>query len=468
MTPGNTPEDMKKNLPMNLRCLIWLSALCPCLHTSAAQPMPSLWENPVFQKHLLGTFGINSEIEPSFRDDAEAADYEQISKIMQSDPAKALDYLMKLAAVPAASARIEFAIGNILFQKDRRIEAEKFFVRAIEKFPSYRQAHNNLAILYVQGGDHARSIQHFTEAIRLGSSDGTSYGLLGVSYLGIEKFLAAEGAFRNAMLLRPDVKDWEMGLVQALFRQEKWPEIISILNRLIEANPDDVSLWELQAGAYLGQKNPLAAAANFEIMDKLGKLTADQLSTLGDIYINENMLDVAADAYLRAFEKSGVGGGVERPLRAAEILIGREGFDAARNLIQRVTTASGKELKPADQRKLLKLEAKIDMAANKQDQAAQTLEQVVSLDPLDGDALIMLGQYYQGKNENEKAIARYEQAASVSEHEHEAKVRHAQLLVSIGKYDQVVPLLKRALEVKQSDSVSRFLEDIERFLKSRR
>ncbi len=459
---------MKTNLTTKLRRLAWLSALSPWLLASAARPLPSLWENPVFQKHLLGTFGINSEIEPAFRDDNESADYEQISKIMQSDPAKALDYLMKLSAMPGASARIEFAIGNILFQKDRRAEAEKFFLRAIEKFPSYRQAHNNLAILHVQAGNHAQAITHFTEAIKLGASDGTSYGLLGVSYLGIEKFLAAEGAFRNAMLLRPDVKDWEMGLVQSLFRQEKWPEIISILNRLIEASPSDASLWELQAGAYLGQKNPLAAAANFEIMDKLGKLSAEQLSTLGDIYINEGMLDVAADAYLRAFEKSGMAGGVERPLRAAEILIGREGHDAARSLIQRVTAAAGKDLKPADQRKLLKLEAKIDMAANKQDQAAKTLEQVVSLDPLDGDALIMLGQYYQGRNENEKAIARYEQAASVPEHEHVAKVRHAQLLVSIGKYDQVVPLLKRALEVKQSDSVARFLEDIERFLKSRR
>ncbi|MCA1964737.1 MAG: tetratricopeptide repeat protein [Prosthecobacter sp.] len=443
-----------------------LLAAAAALH--AAGPLPNLWENPVFQKHLIGSFGINSEIEPPFRDDNESADYEKISGLIQNEPDKALDYLLKLSAVPGASARMEFAIANILFQKDRRVEAEKFFLRAIEKFPSYRQAHNNLAIMYVQGGDHARAITHFTEAIRLGSSDGTTYGLLGVSYLGIGKFLAAEGAFRNAMLLRPDVKDWEMGLVQALLRQEKWAEIISILNRLIEANPNDATLWELQAGAYLGQKNSLAAAANYEIMDKLGKLTPDQLSTLGDIYISEGMMDVAADAYLRAFEKAGVTAGVDRPLRAAEILLSREGYDAARNLVQRVSKSAGSALKPADQRRLLKVEAKIDMAAGRQDAAAKSLENIVSLDPLDGDSLILLGQYYQGKGENEKAIARFEQAASVPEHEAAAKVRHAQLLVSTGKYDLAVPLLKRAQEIKPNDSVARFLEDLERFLKTRR
>jgi tetratricopeptide (TPR) repeat protein len=451
-----------------MKTILLPALLLAAASAHAAGPLPSLWENPVFQKHLVGSFGINSEIEPPFRDDNEAADYEQVSKLIQSDADKALDYLLKLSAVPGASARMEFAIGNILFQKDRRVEAEKFFLKAIEKFPDYRQAHNNLAILYVQGGNHAKSIQHFTEAIRLGSSDGTTFGLLGVSYLGIEKFLAAEGAFRNAMILRPDVKDWEMGLIQALLRQEKWAEIISILNRLIEANPNDASLWDLQAGAYLGQKNSLAAAANYEIMDKLGKLTAEQLSTLGDIYINESMLDVAADAYLRAFEKAGVASGVERPLRAADILLSREGYDAARELVQRVSKAAEGELKPADQRKLLKVEAKIDMAAGKEDQAAKSLESIVSLDPLDGDSLVLLGQYYQGKGENEKAIARFEQAASVPEFEATAKVRHAQLLASTGKYDLAVPLLKRAQEIKPNDSVARFLEDLERFLKSRR
>lgn len=434
----------------------------------AAGPLPSLWDNPVFQKHLLGSFGINSNIEPGFRDENESADYEAITKVMQTSPAEAMQALQKLSTIKDASARIDFALGNLLFQADRRTEAEAWFKSAIAKFSNYRQAINNLAILYVQAGRHQEAVQQFTEAIRLGASDGTTYGLLGVSYLGLENFLAAEGAFRNAMILRPEVKDWEMGLIQALYRQEKWPEIISILNRLIAANPSDDQLWDLQAGAYLGQKNTLAAAANYEIMDQLGKLKAEQLATLGDIYVNEGMLDVAAEAYVRAFEKAGVSAGIDRPLRAADILLGREGYEAARKLVQRVTKSAGTALKDADRRKLLKVGAKIDMAEGREDDAAKILEQIVTLDPLDGDALLLLGQYYQRKNENEKAAARFEQAASVPEFEHQAKVRHAQLLVGTGKYDQAIPLLKRAQEIKQSDSVGRFLEDLERFMKSRR
>lgn len=451
-----------------MKHLAFTTALLALFFHAEAAPMPELWQNPIFQKHLLGSFGINSNIEPDFRDENESADYEQIVKVMQTQPAAAMQALQKLAGIKGASARIDFALGNLLFQADRREEAESWFKRAIEKFPNYRQALNNLAILYVQSGKPKEAVLNFTEAIRLGASDGTTYGLLGVAYLGLENFLAAEGAFRNAMILRPEVKDWEMGLVQALYRQEKWPEIVSILNRLIENAPGDSQLWELQAGAYLGQKNTLAAAANYEIMDQLGKLTADQLGTLGDIYINDGMLDVGADAYVRAFERAGVAGGIERPLRAAEILIGREGYEAARKLVQRVTKAAAEGLSDADKRKLLKVEAKIDMAEGREDAAAQALTQIVELDPLDGDALVLLGQYFQRKSENEKAIARYEQAAAVPAFEQVAKVRHAQLLVSIGKYDLAIPLLKRAQELKATESVGRFLEDLERFLKSRR
>ncbi|MFM2176555.1 MAG: hypothetical protein RL015_653 [Verrucomicrobiota bacterium] len=51
-------------------------------------------------------------------------------------------------------------------------------------------------------------------------------------------------------------------------------------------------------------------------------------------------------------------------------------------------------IKPADSRKLLKIEAKIGMAEGREDDAAQSLMEIVTLDPLHGDSLILLGQYF--------------------------------------------------------------------------
>ncbi|NBS84707.1 MAG: hypothetical protein EBS59_08490 [Verrucomicrobia bacterium] len=51
--------------------------------------------------------------------------------------------------------------------------------------------------------------------------------------------------------------------------------------------------------------------------------------------------------------------------------------------------------------------------------------------------------------------------------EADAKVRHAQVLVTSGKYEEAVPLLKRAQEIKARESIARYLEQIERLLKTR-
>jgi tetratricopeptide (TPR) repeat protein len=445
-----------------------VTLLCATLLSSPvfAQIQKNLWENPVFQKRLQGSFGFNSEIEPGLSD-TEQADYEQIRPLLQDAPDKALDLLTQLSKLPDASARFDFLIANLHFQKSQRLEAAAAFQKALEKFPDYRQAHNNLGVLYVQMGRPVEAIRHFTEAIRLGAVDGTTYGLLGLAYVTVQNYVAAEECFRNAIVLNPEVKDWEMGLIQSMYSQEKYTEVISTMNRMIKLSPQDDKLWMLQANAYLGKKEPLAAASNFEIVDQMGKLPAASLNTLADIYVNEGLLAVAAEVYLRAFEKDETSS-VAGPLRAAEILLAKEGYDAARRLLEKVRKSRSGQMERADEIKVLKVEAKIGMAEGAEDTAAEVLKTVVEKDPLDGESLILLGQFHQRKGELEKAANLFETAIGIKAFEMDASVRLAQLKVGQGKYEEAIPLLKRAQAIQARDSVGRFLEDLERFMKTRR
>ncbi len=59
-------------------------------------------------------------------------------------------------------------------------------------------------------------------------------------------------------------------------------------------------------------------------------------------------------------------------------------------------------------------------------------------------------------------------ARGIKDHEMDASVRLAQLKVGQGKYEEAIPLLKRAQDIQPRDSVGRFLEDLERFMKTRR
>jgi hypothetical protein len=103
---------MKSSLHIPFVSVVTL--LCSTLLSSPvfAQIQKNLWENPVFQKRLQGSFGFNSEIEPSLSD-TEQADYEQIRPLLQDAPDKALDLLTQLSKLPDASARFDFLIANL-------------------------------------------------------------------------------------------------------------------------------------------------------------------------------------------------------------------------------------------------------------------------------------------------------------------------------------------------------------------
>ena len=126
-------------------------------------------------------------------------------------------------------------------------------------------------------------------------------------------------------------------------------------------------------------------------------------------------------------------------------------------------------MEEADRRKLLKLEARLSMAEGGGNaETASVLEEIVKLDPLDGEALMLLGQHYARQNEPDRAIFYYERAASIEAFEVNAKIRHAQVLVGMGRYADAIPLLRRAQEVKPRDDIARYLEQVERVSKARR
>src|SRR6185503_10091063 len=99
-------------------------------------------------------------------------------------------------------------------------------------------------------------------------------------------------------------------------------------------------------------------------------------------------------------------------------------------------------------------------------ETAAVLEEIVALDPLDGEALMLLGQLY-SKNEPDKAIFYYERASSLEAFEVRAKTSHAQVLVAMERYSDAVPLLRRAQELKPREDIARYLEQVERIAKSK-
>ncbi len=419
-----------------------------------------IFADPEFKKYFLATYGVHPDVEPRLGPEDRAV-LEKAYPLMGTDQAAATKLFADAAAKPEASALFDFLLGNMALQADKVADALARYQTAVTKFPNFRRAWKTLGLAQVREGQIDGAIRSFTKMIELGGGDAISYGLLGYAYSAKSDFLAAETAYRNALLLDPQNGEWRLGLARSVVKQEKFEEAAALLRVLIERNPDRAEFWMLQANAYLGMKQPLRAAENLEVVARMEKASVDGMNLLGNIYVNENRPDLAASAYARAVEldpQQSPG----RSLQAIEALAARGANAEARALAAKVRTAFGERLDEGERRKLLKTEARIAAAAGDGEQAAKVLEDVVALDPLDGDALVLLGQHYARAGNPEKATVYLERAANLDAFEAPAKMRLGQLLVNQGKYQQALPLLKRAQELKPTEEIARYIEQVER------
>ena len=435
------------------------------LPASEPEDLKELWQDPTFQKQFLGSYGVQAELEPRVSP-IEREQMEKILPLMGSDMGAAAQAL-EAVVTPESSAVLDFTLGNIYFQQDKLEEAAQRYRTAVSKFPSFRRAHKNLGVIQVRTGQLDEAIRSLGRVIELGGGDGTTFGLLGYACAARERFTSAESAYRSAVLLQPDVVEWKLGLASSVLRQQKYGEAVTLYEELIHQYPDRADLWMLQASAYVGLDQPLKAAENYEVLGRMGKASAPSLHTLGDIYVNASLWDLARRAYAQAVEVD-PGQSLDRPLRDVEILAQRGAVPQARALLENIQSARGADLDEDQRKRILKLEARMSVVDGAGSGATEVLERIVALDPLDGEVLMLLGQHYAAIDQPERAIFYYERAESLEAFEADAKVRHAQLLVRQSHYADAVPLLKRAQEIKPRDEVARFLEQVERLSRTQR
>ncbi|HVS10052.1 MAG TPA: tetratricopeptide repeat protein [Planctomycetota bacterium] len=431
----------------------------------SGDPELALWNDPAFRRRFAESYAAETEIEPRITD-AEREPMQEVLDLLASNRLDQAAGLLAKQRTESASAVFDFTLANIRFQQEDFPRAAAAYRAAVDKHPKFRRAWRNLGLIHVRRGEFTEAVPALTRVIELGGGDATTYGLLGFAYSKLGNDLSAESAYRMAVLLDPATMDWKMGLARSFFEQERFADAISLCENLIAGEPDSADLWLLQANAYVGLGKPIKAAENYELVDRLGGSTADSLEMLGDIYVNEDLYDLAVDTYVRAMQKRPEGG-ADRAIRAAKALTARGALQETGRLAEAIERIQGDRLGAGERKDLLKLRARVAVAEGAGEEEARVLEEIVALDPLDGEALILLGQHHGRAGDVEQAIFYYERAASLEAFEADAKVRHAQLLVGQARYAEALPLLRRAQTLKPRDNIQDYLEQVERVAQAR-
>ncbi|NBB78544.1 MAG: tetratricopeptide repeat protein [Verrucomicrobia bacterium] len=416
-----------------------------------------LWDDPTFVKEFLGSYGFLAGAEPPISNE-EKESLRNLIDLIKASPNAAIQAL-EPQITDSSSAAFDFILANLYFQSGNLAKAERYYTNAVVKFPDFRRAYKNLGLVQVQQGNFDKAIKTISKAMELGEVDGRSYGLLGYGYLTQEKYYPAEAAYRQAILMQPDVTDWKVGLARTLLETERYPDAIALFDTLLMEAPDNADYWMLQGNAYLGKGDSMAAAKNLEIVRRMGAADLSTLTLLGDIYMNNNSADLALDAYLAA-TKVATSSDSKPLLRAASLLTRGGNYEQAKTIIPSIRDQI--ELAEEEELDLLTLEAKIARAEGDGEAAAELLTQIVERDSLNGDALIELANYYADQGDMAKAINRYEQAEKIEAFEREALVAHAQARVRDGQYKEALPLLRRALQLRSDNNLEDYAQRVER------
>ncbi len=423
----------------------------------ADHPLAGVWNDPDFARRLAGSYGFLSEAEPRLNVEEQVVFRDRIVPLLREDPAKAIPEL-QAAQKSGASAVFDFTLGTVYFQTEDFTNAVKQYELALAKFPDYRRAQRNLALALMRSGRIAEAIRPLTRTIELGGADGKIYGLLGFAHLSEGRLISAEAAYKQAMVFEPDNLDYLLGLVKSYLGSNNLDAAVALLDELIQMHPEKENLWALQANVFVQQEQPARAIVNLEVLRKLDLADAANLALLGDLYLSEEHRDLALDAYTASIEKDG-GKTPARSLRAAEILVSRGAHAQARILVERIRSAATPF--GDDELRLLKVEARVALADGRGEDGIRILESLVERNPLDGEALLLAGDYLARNGQAEKAAFRYDAAAKITGFEPDALLKQAQLKVSDQKYSEAVELLRRAQKLKPRDNVARYLEKVE-------
>jgi len=359
------------------------------------------------------------------------------------------------------SAALDYALGNLYAQTNRLTDAEFAYREALRKLPRFRSALNNLARVCLMQERAGPAQEALAALVRDGQGDADTYLLLGHAFSLLEQSVSAEGAYRQALLLRAGDGEACRGLVRVLLGQQRYAEAEALLREMLMAAPQNDDLWALRAGAAATQGRHEEAIAQLETARRLGSATPDMLATLGDLYLDAGQADDAVAAYDAAFPPDQAA--TPRSRRAIAALLAADQTDAAVTLLERATGAAADAGTDAvEARAWRRLRA--DVARSRGDSAG-ALAQYQSLlreDPLDGESLLTVGDLHRERGQSEEAAMVYERAARIGGFEVRALVRQAQVEVERGRYASAVDLLERAQSFQDQPHVARYLDQVRR------
>lgn len=415
------------------------------------------FDNPEFRARFAASYVAESSTNPNITA-TEKGLFDEVVPLIGADPKAAIAKLAT-SITAESSAAFDYILGNLYYQEGEIPKSVLSYAKAVEKFPNYAQAYYNMGRAYVGIGDFAKALKSLQKSLEIQAGDGTMYGLIGYCYLNMDRPSTALDAYKVAIMLAPDSRDWKLGQLQCLIALEQSKEAIGLLYEFIKEEPSKADWWKLQANQFLLIDDKAKAAANLTVVKDLGKADGQTLALLGDLLVNEGLIEPAVESYSESMELGGA-----RPGRIIEVvssLIYMDQMASAKTLLAKLESAMSSELTDAQELSVLNVKARLAMQEDDTDGAAGFLAAMVKKDPLNGGALLSLSELEKKRGDLAKAEYYAENATKIDGYAHQAFIALAQLNVGKRDYASAAKYLREAQQLDPKDYVADYLLRIE-------
>ncbi|HEY1764220.1 MAG TPA: tetratricopeptide repeat protein [Opitutaceae bacterium] len=392
------------------------------------------------------------EKEPEMTEE-EYALYQKVVSMLGTNPAFAIKLLESMASgSEPISPAFEFILANAYYAAGQTDKSEARYRSAVKRFPTFLRAWVNLGVLYYSSGRYGEAVPCFSKAVELGDRDSSTFGLLGYSLQKRGDLVSAEMAYMQALSGDPSNMDWKEGLLAICIDAKQFTRAESLVRNLIKDAPSDSRYWLTYANILLMEGRKLEATVLLEVAVGTGATNTEELSTLGDLYAEQDLMSEAANIYAKLLAEN-VELGAKKLLHYSQVLLASGRIDEAEKVLAACRIPAGDKA----ELDLLQTRADLDTARHSWASVHKDLDSLLSLDPLNGRALITLGRTYESEDDVPHATLAFEEATRILGSAYVACLELANIELKNRHYAQCVQYLERALNIERTDAVQDFL-----------
>jgi tetratricopeptide (TPR) repeat protein len=337
--------------------------------------------------------------------------------------------------------RVEDNYAQLLILRDRIDEASKINEQTLEDNPNDSAALINQAQILGRQGRSNDAIPVLQKVLKDEPQNATAHYYLGVAYSQVGNAGQAEGEWREAVRLHPNMTIAQEALANLAKRTGDYAQLAEAAEQIIAAQPSSPQGYILRASARLGQENQTGAEADLRKAIELAAQSPIGYTQLGGLRAAQHRYPEAERLFENALKLD------PNYSDALKGLIGvyQQEKQPAEKGLARVNEQISKAPKNSD---YYFLQGVLLYQTKDAEKAQSALEKAVDLDSNNESAILLLGQVLMARGLPDEAISEYQTAIQHNPRDVRTYVLLAVIQTGRGNWQEAEDLYQKALAVQ--------------------